>query len=478
MPFRIAILSNFGGRKGGTASPLASRRPVVVDRDNFDEVMAQFAVQVQLPAGEPIRFRELDDFHPDRLFERLKLFEVLRDLRRRLGNRSTFAAAAAEVRSWAQAAPQPAAPAEEAPRPPSDPGQLLNEILGGGLEPAPAPARESGPSGEDWNAYLRQIVAPYAVPSADPDQDQLVAQVDEATGGAMRAVLHNPAFQAVEAAWRGANFLIRRLDTDHGLQLCLIDVSKEELAADLGVADLRNSAAYKMLVEKTVETPGGKPWAVLIADYTLGPTIEDALLLARMGTVARAAGAPFLAGADSRLFGCTSLAQTPDFEDWQAAVEVEVKEVWGALRQTPQASWIGLAAPRFLLRLPYGKGTGATEGFAFEELPGGAPHEGYLWGNAAFACALLLGEAFNQAGWGMRPGLVQDIAELPAYVWSDDGESQLKPCAEVVLSERAFERILREGVMPLLSVQGSDRVRLARFQSLADPPTPLPGRWQ
>ncbi|HYT92251.1 MAG TPA: type VI secretion system contractile sheath large subunit [Gemmataceae bacterium] len=473
-PFRIAILGNFSGTRGAS-SALANRRPIVVDRDNFDEVMAQFNVQVQLPAGEPIRFRELDDFHPDRLFEQLELFETLRDLRRRLGNRSTFAAAAAEVRSWgAPAAPPPAE--ETAPPPPRDGAQLLDEILGGGLAPAPAPA--PGLGGTDWNAFLQQIVAPYAIPGADPDQARLIAQVDEATGAAMRAVLHDPAFQAVEALWRGVYFLVRRLNTDEGLKLCLIDVSKEELAADLGAADLSASATYKMLVERTVGTPGAHPWAALIAHYTLGATVEDAVLLARMGMVARAAGAPFLAAADSRLFGCTSLAQTPDADDWQANVAVEVKEVWAALRQTPQAAWIGLAAPRFLLRLPYGKAAGGMERFAFEELPEGAPHEGYLWGNPSVACALLLGEAFTRAGWGMRPGLVLDVTDLPAHVWNEDGESHLKPCAEVVLSERAYERILDAGVMPLLSVQGSDRVHLARFQSLAEPLAPLAGRWQ
>jgi len=31
--------------------------------------------------------------------------------------------------------------------------------------------------------------------------------------------------------------------------------------------------------------------------------------------------------------------------------------------------------------------------------------------------------------------------------------------------------------MPLISIKGSDRVRLARFQSIADPATALAGRW-
>ena len=344
---------------------------------------------------------------------------------------------------------------------------------------APAETRKAGPTESDWGAYLRKVVSPYLVPGIGDEQAALTERVDEATGAQMRALLQHPAFQEVEAAWRAVHLLVRRLETDEGLRLYLLDLSKDELAADLAGADgLRATFTYRLLVEQTVGTPGAAPWAVLTGNYTFGLTAEDVLLLARMGLLAQAAGASFLAAADSRLFGCAALAATPDPDDWDAAPAGEAGEVWAALRGTPQARYLGLAAPRFLLRLPYGADASATEAFAFEELAADHPHDAYLWGNPAFACALLLGEAFNRAGWGLRPGMIQEIGSLPTHVHEEDGESLLQPCAEVVLRERAIERMLAAGVMPLLSIQGSDKVRLARFQSLAEPPTALAGRWQ
>src|SRR5438309_946384 len=112
---------------------------------------------------------------------------------------------------------------------------------------AAAPWPAAGPTTSDWNAFLRQIVAPHLVPGAAPDQDELIARVDEATSAQMRAVLHHPDFQALEAAWRSVFFLVRRLDTDENLKLFLIDVTKQDLAADLGAQDLRSSASYKLL---------------------------------------------------------------------------------------------------------------------------------------------------------------------------------------------------------------------------------------
>src|SRR5207249_1423022 len=102
----------------------------------------------------------------------------------------------------------------------------------------------------------------------------------EATGGQMRAILHHPAFQALEAAWRGLYFFVRRLDTDANLKLHFLDVSKAELAADLGAAeDLSTTGLYKLLVEQTVNTPGAKPWAVVVGHYTFDQQRPDVELL-------------------------------------------------------------------------------------------------------------------------------------------------------------------------------------------------------
>src|SRR5688572_24204335 len=83
--FRILLLGDFSGRgsRGADAGSLAGRKPLPVDRDNFEDVMARLGVEVHVPlaadeAGRVVvRAAELDDFHPDRLFETLELFESL-----------------------------------------------------------------------------------------------------------------------------------------------------------------------------------------------------------------------------------------------------------------------------------------------------------------------------------------------------------------------------------------------------------------
>ncbi len=464
-PFRILIFGDFSGRasRGIFEPELGNRRPVLVDRDNFEEVLEKLAPELRLPWGS-IRFREFEDFLPDRIFERLELFRALRETREKLSDRATFAAAAAALH------PKPQAPAPASPPRPVSLADLVSET-------ETRAAARTGRALDDFSALVRDLVAPHLVPGADPRQAEMVAKVDAATSDGMRDVLHHPDFQALEAAWRGLFFLVRRLETDAKLKLYILDISKAELAEDLRPAgDLRTTGAYRVLVEQTAGTPGGQPWAVVAGNYTFTDSVNDVMLLGYLGGIARAAGAPFLAAANPSVMGCDSLGAHPLPEQWQPATAERLK-VWEILRNFPEARYLGLAMGRFLLRLPYGKATDATEQFAFEEFPGVPKHEDYLWGNPALACVYLLGQAFAQWGWDLRPGAIHDIDGLPAHVYREDGESHLKPCAEALLTEKAATAILEKGIMPLLSVKDRDAVRLLRFQSLADPPAALEGRW-
>jgi type VI secretion system protein ImpC len=306
----------------------------------------------------------------------------------------------------------------------------------------------------------------------------LVAAVDTAIAELMRAILHHPDFQAIEAAWRALYFLVSRLETDEQLKLYLLDISKAELAADLSEAeDLRLTSLYRLLVEETVETPGGEPWAVVGGNYTFDHTRDDAALLGAIAQIAYHAGTPFIAAAHAHLLGCESLAETPDPDDWERPTDAEATQVWEALRKLPEASYLGLALPRFLLRLPYGAETDPTERFDFEEMSREPEHDHYLWGNPAFACVYLLTQVFTHYGWDLRPGVILDIEGLPLHLYKAQGETRVKPCAEVVLTDRAAETILDKGLMPLLSFRNQDKIQLARFQSIADPLTHLAGRW-
>ena len=448
--FRILVLADMAGVSSSRA-PLSNRRSIAVDRDDFDEVMRKVAPAVNVRRNT-ITFRELDDFHPDQLWRRLPLFDELRSLRDRLDQPSTFESAARELLGETQPKPQPR----------TSGGSLLEEMLEDVEGPAPAgtPPLQFAPARDELREHIRRIVMPHIVPNEDPRKMELSEKVEQAATELMREILHDPAFQAMEATWRALHFLVQRLETGSQLYVRVFDVTRAELAAEL---ETENGALHRLLVEKPRDD--GAPWSVLVGDYTFGPSADDVGLLNRMAALARRAGAPFVAAGDPQIAGAPGFDREPDPAEWTRADTPE----WSRLRNSSDAQFIGLVAPRFLIRMPYGEDSDSTEVISFEEMTAPPRHADYLWANGAYAAALLLAESYASEDASGRVRLSQNVSGLPLYVYKEDGLSQAKPCAESVMTERAANRLAESGLMPLASLKDSGEVRLVRFQSIAQP---------
>lgn len=427
-PFRLLVVGDFTARQSRGAheagAALASRATAKVDVDTLDTVLGRLQpeISISLPdeGSARLRFRELEDFHPDRIFDRVPRFASLRDSAESLASR---------------------------PKRPAPTADLLGRILDGVTEEERLPQPTDSPEGT------------------------LTAL--------MRAILLDPAYRSLEAAWRGVDFLLRRLDLDSDLSVHLLDLSREELATDLlGGGDVARTALHQILVEKTVGTPGGVPWGAVVLLHELGSAPKDLALAWRLAQASSPAGTPVLCGASARLLGCDSIVATPDPDDWDRTRDADLADAWDSIRSVPEARWIGMALPRLLLRLPYGRRTEPVEAFDFEELSDPPAQDEYLWGAGALAPALLIAEAFLADGWSLRPGQEQEISGLPLAFEEADGEKTPKPCAETLMTVRAAQAIGDLGLMPLLTMKGTDVVRLGIFQSIAHPQAPLSGRWK
>ena len=420
-PMRLLVLGNFTGKEVAERASLGSRPIHRVDVDNFDDVMSRLAPRIDTPAGE-IVFQQLDDFHPDRLFGRLDLFKSLREARAN-------------------------------PLPPNDDlSRLLGKPAESGRAAAPAPANAI-------DALIHRMVAPYVVKDTSATDKAYIAAIDATIAESMRMLLHHREFQSIEAAWRGVHWLVSNLELDENLQLHLFDVRCDELLRDIAESkgQLAETAIYRALVDNSRRVFDAQGWSALVGLFYFGPSTMDIGLLAALGLIASHAGGPLLAGADETL----------------ADDNPGVLADWHALRRSEAARWISLAAPRVLLRLPYGAVTDPIESFAFEEFAGEPQHEQLLWGNASGATALLLGRGFTRRGWDTEPGDEREIEGLPAYTFNRDGVSEMQACAERFLTEREIQALLTAGLIPIASRRERNAVVAIRFQSISDPPAPL-----
>ncbi len=471
-PFHILFLGDWSGDANKAA--LAARRVIEIDRDNFDETIERLKVRLDLDleGGRrlELEFSELEDFHPDQLFRRVATFGELRDLRRRLNNESTFNSAAREAKAMFEIDEVEGLPAP-ARQDSSGADGLLDAILSGESgEKPPAGSHISS----DLNKLVKNLIKPHLLSIDEGDQDQLVATVDTATSELMREILHHRRFQELEAAWRGLYFLVRRTETDSDLKIFVVDVSKDELLDDLKSAGSPDETfAFKTFVKNPTEK--GEPYAAVFANYGFAPDVDDIAGLMRIAKIAPAGQCVFISHMRPDALGVHSLADS-EMANWDLTTETASGKLWGALKLQEGANSLGMVIPRFLARLPYGADTDPAETFAFEEFDGIPQHDNYLWANGSFVAAQLLADTFRRSGWDMSRTFSQDVDRLPVHVYKDGTESVYKPCAEVLMTQEGAERLMKFGLIPLISYKNTDKIKLGRFQSITD--TALKGRWR
>ena len=459
--FRIALMGDFSGRaaKGEVeiGADLAKRRPIKLDVDTLDKVIAGFATTLVLPIGKKgqgieVELTSIDDLHPDELFEKVEMFAELVALKRRLASGATAKGAVTELREWGQAFGKKVNPpsrtsagnAVPADRKLSD----FAKLVGGNI------ARKATASPAD--ELLQRIVGPYIQALPDPNAAAMQEAVEESLAGAMRLVLHHPEFQSVEAQWRMLDLITRSVETDAKLDIVLYDISAEELAADLAAQDdLTQSGFCELLVEGTPDGRGR--FSAICGFYTFEETPPHAELLGRIAKVCAHVNAPFLAAIS------TGFMEVPKDERHPL-----VAEAWDALRALPEAGYVGLTSPRFLLRRPYGTKSEPIYEFEFEEFTESEGLSGMLWANPVALVVILLARSFRKTGPSLGLGQVMSLGEIPFhYVKDRYGDQVALPCTERNLTQTRTQAAIARGLMPVVSVKGRDEVRLASFQSLA-----------
>ena len=142
------------------------------------------------------------------------------------------------------------------------------------------------------------------------------------------------------------------------------------------------------------------------------------------------------------------------FDAWEYAK-------WKSFRDSEDARFVGLVLPRVLQRLPYGRFGTAAEGFDYEEGVEGKDPEKYLWGNAVYAFAARLTEAFARFGWCAsisspeHGGLVRGLP-LQRF-FSDDGDTVVNCPTEIAITDRRRHELEDLGFIPLCYEKEYDR---------------------
>lgn len=297
----------------------------------------------------------------------------------------------------------------------------------------------------------------------------MLVELDKKISAQMDEILHDQQFQKMESAWRGLKLFVDRTDFRENNKIEILHVTKEELLEDFEFApESTQSGLYKHVYSAGYGQFGGEPTGAIIGNFSFTPSTADMKLLQYLGSLGAMSHSPFISSVGPEFFGIDSFEELPNIKDVKSIFESPKYTKWRSLRESEDARYIGLTAPRFLLRVPYDPTDNPIKSFNYTEKVN-ASHEHYLWGNTAFAFATRLTDSFAKYRWCpniIGPQSGGAVEDLPVHVFESMGALQNKIPTEVLITDRKEFELAEEGFIALTMRKGSDNAAFFSANSI------------
>ena len=324
--------------------------------------------------------------------------------------------------------------------------------------------------------FVKQVMQGAMVVSKDTELmiNARIAQLDRLISQQLNEVIHHPDFQKLEASWRGLQYLVNQSETGEMVKIRVMNVSKKDLLKDMEKAsEFDQSTLFKKIYEEEYGMFGGSAYGAFVGDYEFGNNPQDMSLLEKIAGVAAAAHAPFISGVSSSMFNLDTFTELGTPRDLAKVFQTADYAKWKSFRNAEDSRYVALALPHILMRLPYGQANEPVENFNYEEDVDGTDHSKYLWGNAAYALASRLTDAFSKYHWtaairGVEGGGL--VSGLPVHTFrTDEGDVALKCPTEIAITDRREKELADLGFVPLVHAKGTDYAAFFSVQTTNKP---------
>jgi type VI secretion system protein ImpC len=435
-PMRVYFLGDFSGAQSAIENNTINKI-VKIDVDNFDDAMTKLCPCVDLPSGQQLTFNELEDFHPDSLFEG-RIFKNLRRLKKELGNAATAEKAAQEIITHFQIGSEPAPQSIDDNSADNsavieDSDDMFERLLGKQQSSPVATGAPVVQTKDSIDNFLADLLSPHIIKDAKPEHKSLMLFIDTALEELMNSIIHLKQFKALESVWRSVRDVVFNEEYDDANQFFYI-INTD---ADALKSAVSGDPSLLTKLSQHLKNTDTDTYDVLIGNYQFSAGNDDITALNYLASLAETLTCRFVAAAGESL------------------IHADETSLWTEFRKTPQASHVALTYPQVLLRIPYGEKHEEVDSFAFEEFRHPHQHNQLLWGNSAFVCARLLIRQYH----GQVP-FDKHITELPAFVYVQDDEQKLHACGEYLLSEQQLIDIRKQGISPFASFRNKNCIRL------------------
>ena len=270
----------------------------------------------------------------------------------------------------------------------------------------------------------------------------LVSRIDNAVEKQLHKTLSNNAYCQLKATWQGLYYLIANPNNDSQSIVKILDLSWDELVADVTMRSIQRSSLHKLVFKQELDTLGGLPFGAISFDYGLIIPEQPLVIsvLSNIGQIGQQALCPMIFSLSHQWLAADTeiLAYSPTrLERFYANASMAG---YRNLRNLNQSRFIGIVWPGFYLR----RNVFDKEVANHKQLSDSSVIH-ISGGTALMACII---REFDLYGW---------FAGLQAWGPSVSGGAVLPstnnymPKALVSLSESLEESYSSFGLMPLSS---------------------------
>ncbi|HMP03501.1 MAG TPA: type VI secretion system contractile sheath large subunit [Gemmatales bacterium] len=286
---------------------------------------------------------------------------------------------------------------------------------------------------------------------AEAQLRRLISLVDAKLAAQVEAIVHAPAFQQLEGAWRGLRHLVEQAaQAEAPVEVRVLDVTPTELRSDLDDApDVEDTCLWREVRDGFTS---GRPFSLLVLAAEVGPGSDDLLTLQFLALVGATWQVPVLADAAPAMLGIESWTDLSTIrESILERAAGPTHAAWRSFREKEDAAYAALALPPARARPVH-----QVAAFTWEENRARVP-----WLGAGMLVAATLAHMFDAQGVRFHDS-GGEIAEVPAPTGP---ECRLA----VEISERRGADFAKLGLTPLWPIPNTLAAGLRHWTTCHQP---------
>ena len=229
---------------------------------------------------------------------------------------------------------------------------------------------------------------------------KVILALDEALSRQLALVIQAASFKALEASWRGIEFLVSESASFRKVKLKILDWDWDAVSRDLRYSfDLKRTGLYRKIYSDEFDMAGGTPFGLLLVDHKIKSNDEqdvnsdDLYTVQLLSELAEVVLCPAVLGVDYCFWGDEPCHLFQDLSRIDRILKSSDFNSWALLREKPSSRFLSFVFPEYLVRSSY---QNYCAGFLFNEPP---THKNMLWGNAAYLLVANVMREFDRINW-------------------------------------------------------------------------------